>query len=91
VNGRGTEAQSSGATHADFRIMPAAGGGGTNRSFAVAADVVARAARGHLNWFVLNLPKKELINGVDWWSLFFLEQPQPQVSLLESFKDFASQ
>jgi len=43
------------------------------------------------NWFVLNLPKKELINGVDWWSLFLLEQPQPQVSLLESFKDFASQ
>jgi len=36
------------STHADFRIMPAAGGGGTNRSFAVAADVVARAARGHL-------------------------------------------
>jgi len=28
---------------------------------------------------------------VDWWSLFLLEQPQPQVSLLESFKDFASQ
>ena len=47
MNGRGTEAQSSGATHADFRIMPA-GGGGTNRSFADAADVVARAARGHL-------------------------------------------
>ena len=46
--GGGAEAQSSGATHADFRIMPAAGGGGTNRSFAVAADVVARAARGHL-------------------------------------------
>ena len=44
----GAEAQSSGATHADFRIMPGAGGGGTNRSFAVAADVVARAARGHL-------------------------------------------
>jgi len=43
------------------------------------------------NWFVLNLPKKELIDGVDWWSLFLLEQPQPQVSLLESFKDFASQ
>jgi hypothetical protein len=36
------------ATHADFRIMPAAGGGGMNRSFADAADAVARAARGHL-------------------------------------------
>ena len=48
MNGRGTEAQSSGATNADFRIMPAAAGGGTNRSFADAADVVARAARGHL-------------------------------------------
>jgi len=35
------------ATHSDFRIMPMAVGGGSNRSFADSADVVARAARGH--------------------------------------------
>jgi len=34
---------------------------------------------------------QEGADGVDWWSLFLLEQPQPQVSLLQSFKDFTSQ